>query len=33
MYVNAVVDTEQVEINAEKGETEVGEGTYRFGER
>ena len=33
MYFNALVDTEQVEIHTEKGETEVGESTYRIGER
>jgi hypothetical protein len=28
MYVNALVDIEQVEIHTEKGEREVGESTY-----
>jgi len=33
MYVNALVFIEQVEIHTEKGETEVGENTFWFGER
>jgi hypothetical protein len=33
MYVNALVDTAQVEIHTEKGETEVGESTQWIGER